>query len=46
MYVLGDLKFIFYSVQVKETPVRVNALSMFCTAVKPEWEDPVNKNGG
>ena len=34
------------SVQVSGLPVRVTGMSMFQSAVKPEWEDPVNKNGG
>ena len=34
------------SVQVSGLPVRVTGMSMFQSHVKPEWEDPVNKNGG
>ena len=34
------------SVQVNGLPCRVTGMSMFQSQVKPEWEDPVNKNGG
>ena len=34
------------SVQVQGLPVRISGMSMFEQNVKPEWEDPVNKNGG
>jgi len=33
-------------VQVSGLPCRITGMSMFQSAVKPEWEDPVNKNGG
>mmetsp|Transcript_35344 Transcript_35344/g.43206 ORF Transcript_35344/g.43206 Transcript_35344/m.43206 type:complete len:119 (-) Transcript_35344:33-389(-) len=49
-----DLSNIFYNsttklvkiVRVKESPVRIGGLSLFQHAIQPEWEDPVNKNGG
>ena len=27
-------------------PVRVSGMSLFQKNIQPEWEDPVNKNGG
>ena len=35
-----------YSVQVKGQTVRVNGMSLFQRNIQPEWEDPVNKQGG
>jgi len=33
-------------VQVKGQPVRINGMSLFQRNIQPEWEDPVNKQGG